>query len=110
MRALFRSLLLLAKVGHFAWMAGWGAWLLWITWCLAFGGSFWMPFTSGGFVVNYGVWWLAILMLIFGLPLGLAVAHFSSVVLRLPGAAICTAIARRPGNEDLMEISRRYQR
>jgi hypothetical protein len=107
MRALFRSTILLSKIGHFSWMAGWGAWFVTVTWSLAFGGSFWIPFTNEGLTANYGNLLFGFLMLGFGMPLGLAAAHFVSVVLRLPGALICSAVAQRPGNEDLLAIVRR---
>jgi hypothetical protein len=61
----------------------------------------------GGLTFHYGNFVWGLLMLILGVPLGLSIAHFASVVLRVPGALACTAIARNHSNDDLIEISRR---
>lgn len=106
MRSLFWALTFVMRAGHFAWMAGWGAWLLLVSWTIFTGGSVFVPLVGGYITFAYGSFLLGLAMIIFGLPIGLTLAHFASMLLRMPGAALLVAISNRPGNEDLAARSR----
>lgn len=107
MRALYYSIIWMGKLGDFAWKAGWGVWLLSVTWVMFAGGSIWIPFTNSGLTFYYGNVVFGLLMLFLGMPLGFSIVHFVSVLLRMPGAAICMSIAKKSHNGELMEITPR---
>jgi hypothetical protein len=106
MRSVFWALVFVMRAGHFAWMAGWGAWLLLVTWIIFTGGSVFLPLFGGYLTFAYGNFLVGFAMVILGLPIGLSLAHFASVLLRMPGAAILVAITNMPGNEDLAARAR----
>jgi hypothetical protein len=104
MRALYYSIIWMGKLGDFAWKAGWGVWLLSVTWVMFAGGSIWIPFSTSVLTFQYGNLIAGLLMVFLGVPLGMSIVHFSSVVLRLPGAAVCVAIANKYQDGGFPEI------
>lgn len=106
MRAVFWTLVVFMRAGHFAWMAGWGVWLLHLTWTMFTGGSVFLPIVGGYLNFAYGNVLGGLVMLALGLPIGLTLSQFASVLLRMPGAAILASIANLDGNEDLAARAR----
>ena len=103
MRSLYFAILWAGKVGDLAWMLGWGSWFLWAAWLFGNGGSLFIPFTTFEYTISEGLLGNGILALVVGLTVGLGLARFSSFLLKLPGSAMCLWIAKKPGNEDLLE-------
>jgi hypothetical protein len=105
-RGMFYLVLYGIKVARFAWMAGWGAWLLVLTFVVFTGGSLEVPVVGGFLNFAYGNPIFGFLMIIFGIPIGLTLAHFSALILSFPGALLLTWISNRKGFEDLQRFSR----
>jgi len=82
-------------------MAGWVVWFLALTLVSFFGGTLWVPITNDSLIFPSVNFIYGFLMVVLGFPLGVSLAHFTSVLLRLPGAALLAWISSKDGNHDL---------